>query len=88
MIKGSVWVYIYSVYTRDKRTITEARSSLIFIPVLNEKNSEFTLREKKKRSREGEQSSSGGRAAKPSMSIHHENRKRFNVIKCKNLSAR
>lgn len=54
MIKGSVWVYIYSVYTRDKRTITEARSSLIFIPVLNEKNSEFTLREKKKRSREGE----------------------------------
>lgn len=50
-MKGSVWLYIHSVYTRDKRTITESQRSLIFTAVLNERNSGFTFRgeEKKKK---------------------------------------
>lgn len=54
MIKGSVWLDIYSAYTRDKGTITETQRSLIFITVLNERKSEFTFREKKNKSREAE----------------------------------
>lgn len=86
MIKGSsVWLYIYSVYTRDKSTITETQCSLIFITVLNERNSEFTFREKKKRSREEKQSSCGGRAVKPSRSVQVEPRvvlQKFNMYLC------
>lgn len=53
-MKGSVWLYIYSVYTRDKSTKTESRRSLIFRTVPNERDGGFTSRHEK------EQSSSGG----------------------------
>lgn len=49
MIKGSVYVYIFSVYTHDKDIITEALSAAIFICVPNEKNSEYTCRKEKER---------------------------------------
>lgn len=53
MIKGSVYAYIYSVYTHDKSIITETLSSLIFIPVPNEKNREYAFRKKKSSRKEG-----------------------------------
>lgn len=53
MIKGSVYVHIYSVYTHDKSIITETLSSLIFIPVPNEKNREYASRKKKGSRKEG-----------------------------------
>lgn len=41
------------MYTRDKSIITETLSSVIFIPVPNEKNREYVFRKKKSSRKEG-----------------------------------
>lgn len=46
-------LYLLRVHTRDKSIITETLSSLIFIPVPNEKNSEYAFRKKKSSRKEG-----------------------------------
>lgn len=59
MIKVSVYVYIFSVYTHDKDIITEAPSAPIFIRAPNEKNSEYTRRKEKERAGKGSRKSWG-----------------------------
>lgn len=53
MIKASVYVSIFPMYTHDKDIITETLSAPIFICVLNEKNSEHTCRKEKERAGKG-----------------------------------
>lgn len=49
MIKGSVYVYIFYMYTHDKDIITEILSAPIFICVPNEKNRGYKCRREKVR---------------------------------------
>lgn len=49
MIKGSVYIYIFYMYTHDKDIITESLGAPIFIHLPNEKNREYTCRKEKVR---------------------------------------
>lgn len=56
MIKGSVYISIFHMYTHDKDIITETPCAPIFIGLPNEKNTEHTCKKKKEsKIKEGKQ---------------------------------
>lgn len=57
MIKGSVYVFIFDMYTHDKDIITETLSETIFIRAPNEKNREYMCRKGDVRARKGSRES-------------------------------